>query len=322
LAVGDMPLGDKTSRFDYQSFDPTTHRLYIAEMGSGKLLVFDTQAKSLVATLDGFPKITGVLAVPELHKIYASAPGAGIVASASVALGMAGLTTGSGKLIILDDRSLKEIARLPAGVFPDGIAYDPDDNKIFVSDEVGGAVGVIDAVTNRVIARIDTGGEVGNVQYDSKTKRVYAPLQSRNELAIIDPREDRLVERLPLPGANHPHGLRLAEGAGIGYVACDENDRLLTVDLSSGRILDSQAIGRDPDVLASDPGLKRLYVASESGTLSTFDITNPSAPIKLGDTFIGEDAHSIAVDSRTHRLFLPLRDVGGKAVLRILEPRQ
>jgi DNA-binding beta-propeller fold protein YncE len=321
LRIADLPLGAKTSRFDYQSFDPATSMLYIAEMGAAKLLVFDTRRQSLVASLDGFPKITGVLDVPELHKLYASVPGGGIAASASVALGMAGLSSGNGKLAILNDISLKEVARLPVGVFPDGIAYDADDHKIFVSDELGRAVFVIDAATDKLVARIETGGEVGNVQYDPVSKRVYAPLQSRNELAVIDPRQNRLLERRPLAGAQHPHGLRIAQGAAIGYIACDENDRLLTVDLSDGRVLGGQAVGHDPDVLASDPDLKRLYVASESGTLSSFDIANPAAPKNLGDEFIGEAAHSVAVDSRTHRLFLPLRDVGGKAVLRILQPR-
>jgi DNA-binding beta-propeller fold protein YncE len=319
--IGDAPLGAKTSRFDYQSYDPIASRLTIAEMGSGKLLVFDTRSQTLVASLDGFPRITGVLAVPALHKIYASVPGAGIAASASVALGMAGLSSGSGKLAILNDVSLKEIARLPVGVFPDGIAYDQDDQKIFVSDELGRAVVVVDAVGDRVIARIETESEVGNVQYDPITKRVYAPLQSRNELAVIDPRQNRLIERIPLPGAKHPHALRIAEGAAIGYVACDENDRLLTVDLANGKILAADAIGHDPDVLAADPQLKRLYVASESGTLSTFDISNPARAKKLGDEFIGEDAHSVAADPRTHRVFLPLRDAGGMAVLRMLQPR-
>jgi len=75
--VGDYPLGEATSRADYQSFDPTSSRLYIAKMGSGKLLAFDAARNSLIAERDGFPKVTGVLVVPELHRVYASVPGAG-----------------------------------------------------------------------------------------------------------------------------------------------------------------------------------------------------------------------------------------------------
>jgi DNA-binding beta-propeller fold protein YncE len=189
-----------------------------------------------------------------------------------------------------------------------------------VSDELGSAVDVIDGLTDKVIARIDTGGEVGNVQYDPITKRVYAPIQSRNELAVIDPRQNRLIERRALPGAQHPHGLRIAEGAAIGYVACDENDHLLVVDLISGKVLRSEPIAHDPDVLSADSDLKRLYIASESGALSTFDISDAVAPRKLNDVFIAEGAHSVAADPRTHRIYLPLPDVGGRALLRILEP--
>ena len=44
--VADVPLGDPTDRFDYQSFDPISDRLYIAKMGSGRLLVFDVHSQT------------------------------------------------------------------------------------------------------------------------------------------------------------------------------------------------------------------------------------------------------------------------------------
>lgn len=319
--VADVPLGDRTSRFDYQSVDPSTGRLAISKMGSGKLLVFDARARKLIAELDGFPKTTGVLMVPELRKIYASVPGAGLSASLSVALGMAGMTKGSGAVAIVDSASLKEITRLPGGVFPDGIAYDPKDRRIFVSDEMGGALIVIDADTDKPIGRIDTGGEVGNVQYDPVTGHIYVPVQSHDELIAVDPVALKVIARHKLPGCRHPHGLRIADGAPIGYVACDENDLLFAVNLTSGKITAEPPIGRDADVLASDPGLKRLYVASESGYLTVVGIDEPAEPVALGMVMVANNAHSVAVDPATHQLFLPLKDLDGKAVMRILRPK-
>src|SRR5436305_1732787 len=79
--VGDYPLGEAVNRTDYQSVDPGGRRLYIAKMGGGQLLVFDLDHNKLVAQLDGLPKVTGVLVVPELRKVYASVPGSGIVRS-------------------------------------------------------------------------------------------------------------------------------------------------------------------------------------------------------------------------------------------------
>lgn len=319
--VGDFPLGAATSRVDYQSFDPTAHRLYIAKMGAGQLLVFDTETDGLVAALDGFPKTTGVLVVPALRKVYASVPGAGFVPSLSVALGMVGLSSGRGAVVVVDTQTLKEITKLPGGVFPDGIAYDPRNRRVFVSDELGSAILVIDADENRLIARVAPGGEVGNVQYDPITTMIYAPIQSRNELATIDPATLKLVARHPLPGCAHPHGLAIAPSEPVGYIACDHNDRLLTVDLATRKILARQPVAHDPDVLAIDPNSRRLYVAAESGNLSTFDITSTRTPRSLGDVFVGHDAHSVAVDPDSHRLYLPLGNVGGKAVLRVLAPK-
>jgi DNA-binding beta-propeller fold protein YncE len=234
---------------------------------------------------------------------------------------MAGLSSGRGVVAILDTADLHEIARLPGGVFPDGIAYDPKDRKIFVSDELGAAVLVIDADTNRLVARIEPGGEVGNVRYDPVTAKVYAPIQSRDELAVIDPVNAQLTTHYALPGGKHPHGLAIAPDAAVGYVACVGNDRLLTVDLATGKTLDRQLLGHDPDVLAIDPVIRRLYVASESGNLSSFDIATATAPTSLGDVFVGKDAHSVAVDPMSHRLYFPLADVNGQSVIRVLAPK-
>ena len=319
--VGDYPLGGRTDRLDYQSVDAATRRLYIAKMGAGQLLSFDLDQNRLVTVLDNFPKVTGVLAVPEQHKVYASVPGAGLIPSLHVALGIMGLSAGRGAIVVLDTSDLHEIVRLPGGVFPDGITYDPKDRKVFASDEFGSAVLVIDADKDQLIARIDIGGEAGNVRYDPQTSRVYVPVQSHNALAVIDPATNRLVERYDLAVADHPHGLIISPDKPIGYVACDGDDRLLTIDLTTGRVLARNAIARDPDVLAIDPGAKRLYVAGETGNLSSLDIADPASPRSLGDVFIGDDAHSVAVDPTSHRLYLPLEDVNGRSVLRVLIPK-
>jgi DNA-binding beta-propeller fold protein YncE len=319
--VGDFRLGDATDRMDYQSFDAGPQRLYIADMGQGKLLVFDTAANRLVRSLDGFSKVTGVLAVPQLHRVYASVPGGGVIASLKVGAGMLGLSSGSGEVAVVDTGSLRVLAHLPGGVFPDGLAYDAKDKRLFVSDELGSAVLAIDATDNRSLAAIATGGEVGNVRYDPISARVYAPIQSRDALAVIDPGALKLVTRYQLPGCAHPHGLMIHPTEAIGYVACDENDVLVTIDLTDGRILTKSTVAHDPDVLAIDSKTMRLYVAGETGILSTFDLTNAASPLPQGEVYAGPGAHSVAVDPTSHRLYLPLADHDGHADLRVLAPK-
>jgi len=191
------------------------------------------------------------LAVPDLGTVYASA-------------------TGANQVAVIDVRPLTIIARIPGGTYPDGIAYDPVEHKIFVSDETGGTDTVIDLRTNTRVATIDLGGEVGNTQYDPVSRRIFADVQTRNDLVAIDPVADRIVDRYPLQGCQHDHGLLLDGARRLAFVVCDGNAKLLVVDLRSMRVRSVFPVGQDPDVLAFDEGLHRLYVSSESGWLACF----------------------------------------------------
>ncbi len=102
-------------------------------------------------------------------------------------------------------------------------------------------------------------------------------------------------------------------------MACEENAKLAVLDLTEKRMTAIHPTGADPDVLAFDRGLNRLYVSAESGTLAIFDVRGRGLE-KVGEGFYAPKAHTVAVDSRTHRVYLPLENVGGRPVLRIAEP--
>ena len=72
--VADVPLPGAASRFDYASLDPGSGRLYLNHMGAGEVVVFDIRARKVVAVLKGFPRCTGILAVPALDRIFVSTP--------------------------------------------------------------------------------------------------------------------------------------------------------------------------------------------------------------------------------------------------------
>jgi tricorn protease-like protein len=73
--VADIPLPGPAVRFDYQSLDVKNARLYIAHMNADQLVVFDTQKGEVVGNLDGFKRVHGVIAVPDVGRVFASATG-------------------------------------------------------------------------------------------------------------------------------------------------------------------------------------------------------------------------------------------------------
>jgi YVTN family beta-propeller protein len=298
--VTDIALPGSASRFDYQSFDATTGRLYVAHMGADQVVVFDTATQQVVGTVGDVKTPTGVLAVPALGRIFVSAAGSGDVA-------------------VIDAERLEVIAQVGQLGFPDGLSYAPASKQVFVSDESGGGELVIDATTNAVVTTIDIGGEAGNTHYDPGSGCILVAVQSANQLAVIDPTTDRLVGRYDLDAdCQTPHGFLIDAPRRQALVTCEDNALLLVVDLRTMLVTTTYRVGDGPDVLAFDPAWHRLYVASEAGVVSVFDVAEHN--LTLVGTYEAPHAHSVAVDPSTHLIYLPLENVDGQPVLRILAP--
>ncbi len=296
----DVPLPGNTSRFDYQSLDPQSGLLYIAHMGEGQILLFNTKKGELQATLSGFPGVTGLLVVPELHRLYAS-------------------VTTRHEVDVVDTQTLKTLARIPAGNFPCGMAYVPGLRQVYVSDERGGEEVVIDAVQDKRLAFVKMGGEVGDSCYDPGSSRVFADVQSQNELVALNPQTRKVLLRYSLQSGRHPNGLCLDPNSRLAFVACGGDAKLVVVDLDHFQEVGVSDVGKGPDTMAFDPQLGYLYAASESGTVSVFRVRDRQVE-KVGDFFVGANAHSVALDPATHLLYFPLRQGDSGPVLRILKP--
>lgn len=140
--VADIPLPGPAVRFDYQSVDADAGRLYIAHMNADKLVVFDLKARKVVADLEGFENVHGVIAVPAMGRVYAT-------------------VTGRHHVAVVDAKTLKVLARVGDIVYPDGLAYVPGVDRVFVSDEHGATDVVIDAKTNRQLSASRSGAKPG-----------------------------------------------------------------------------------------------------------------------------------------------------------------
>jgi DNA-binding beta-propeller fold protein YncE len=297
--VADIPMPGPAVRFDYQTFDPSSRRLYIAHMNADQVVVFDTSKRQVVANLDGFKRVHGVTVAPENHRLYASA-------------------TGNHQVAAVDTQSLKTLGTAGPINYPDGLAYAPKQNKMLVSDERGGVDAVIDATSNKLIANIPLGGGAGNTVYDSVSGHILVAVHGVNLLAVIDPATNQIVSRIPLAGIKNPHGIALDASNHIAFVAGESNHSLAVVDLNAMKVLSTHQVGEDPDVLAYDPGLERLYVSAESGTVTVFQ--NNNRKLDLLSSFEMPHAHTVSVDPKTHLVYFPLENIDGHPILRIMQP--
>lgn len=300
----ELPGGN--SRFDYASVDPRRNLLFVAHLGASQVVEINIRTGRVVRTIGGLSHVHGVLVVPALHRVYATATGANVVVR---------ISEGTGQIL----------GRTATGAYPDGLAYDPANGTIWTTNESGGSETIIDAATGaprgtvRLGAARPGGVTAGNVAYDPVSGRMLVDLQSQNQLAVIDPATRTVIRRVPLPGCSDDHGLAVDGPARLAFVVCDINDVLLTVDMTTWRVTGTANVGVEPDVVAFDGHAGRVYVASESGWVTVFQLRGRRLHV-ISFNHLADDAHAVAVDPATGRSYFPaLRASGGHPALLVCE---
>jgi DNA-binding beta-propeller fold protein YncE len=289
-ALGDVGLPGHATRFDYQDVDAARGHLVIAHMGDSEVVVVNLSDGATVGRVPGIDTVRGVIVATD--RIFATAK--------------------NGELVTIDATTLKETGRQKTGQAPDGVAWDSVDDIVATSDQRDGALSLF-LLGKRTVVPLGT--ETGNVVFD-EPRRLFWVTVVPDQLVSVEPETGAVKQRIDLPGCRGAHGLRLHPDGQSAFIACEENDLMVRVTLATGALTPGP-VGKDPDVLAIDPGLMRLYVAAESGDLTVFDLARPGLH-EVARAHIADAAHSVAVDPATHRLFFPLKD-GPK--LRIMKPQ-
>lgn len=293
----DVP-GPKGQRFDYLTIDASRRYLFSTHLGAGLLYVIDLDSQRVIKTISDLPGIEGVEIAPDVKKVYTS-------------------DWHENKIAVVSLDSLAVIKKLPTEAKPDGIAYAAPFHKLYVSDERGNAVAVVDTINDKIVRHMLFDSETGNVRYDPVSRRVLVNLQDRNVIAEIDPTKDREVARYPVGTCRGNHGMALDPEHRLAFLACEENDQMTVFDLAAHKPVRDFPLPDGADVIAYDAGLRRIYVACYSGAISIFQADDAQHIRKLDDVPVERKVHSLAIDPRTHKVYLPEQEANGRPAARI-----
>jgi DNA-binding beta-propeller fold protein YncE len=303
VPVADVPLPGRANRFDYQDLDAAKGLLVIAHMNDASVVVVKASDGSVVKVIPNVPRARGVAIAAEVGRIF--------------------VTSSPHALVVLDEGTLDEIARVETGAGPDGVGWDPTHEIVGVSDQHAGAISLLAGAGRGARRDVPLGRETGNVVFDAPRGVFWITVvgpTSPDALVSIDPVAAKKVTSIPLPGCAGAHGLRIHPDGKSALVACEDDAKLARVELDGAHAIELAPTGDGPDVLAIDPGLGWIYVAAESGDLTVFDLGQPGLA-RVGAQRPGERSHSVAVDPATHRVFFPLeKGPNGAPVLRIMKP--
>jgi DNA-binding beta-propeller fold protein YncE len=298
IAMLDVP-GPLGKRFDYLKIGYKNHFLLSAHLGADQFYVIDLKTNKLIRTVTDTPGVEGIEYIEDLDKAYTS-------------------NWRDKSIGVIDMKQMKVIKKIPARAKPDGLVYAPPFGKVYVSDEQGKALIVIDVKSDTVVKTIEFSSETGMPQYDPIAQKVYLNLQDQNMFAVIEPKTDKVEDQFDTGKCKGNHGMALDVEGRLAFLGCEASNLLGVFDLKTHKLVSEIPLPEGVDVIAFDPGLQRIYAACYSGSISIIQKESATQFRKLEDFPLQPKVHSLAVDTETHRIYVPEQEENGKPASKLI----
>jgi len=269
--------------WDYLSVDEMSGSIFVSH---GTVVnVVDENCGKLLGTIPDTKGVHGIAIANDLNKAFIS----------------------NGKdssVTVIDLRTLALIDKIQVtGQNPDAILYDPFSHKVFSYNGRSSSATVIDGATNKVIATIKLDGKPEFSVSDEKGK-VYVNIEDKSEISCINSSTLKVEQSWHLAPGEEPSGLAIDKENHRLFSVCG-NRMMVVVDALSGKIITTLPTGGDTDGAAFDPGLKRAYSSNGEGTMTVVQEVSPNEFKVLENVTTQTGARTIAVNKKTHHLFLP-----------------
>jgi DNA-binding beta-propeller fold protein YncE len=169
---------------------------------------------------------------------------------------------GNNSLGVIDLAVGKVLHRIPDLSEPQGVAYVPFADSVFVANAGDGSVRVLRAEDLTPIGRIELSDDADNVRVDTAHKRVLVGY-GKGALAVIDPASLTKIANIHLKA--HPEGFQIDETGTQVFVNVPDAHEIGVVDLATGstRSLLTQGAGSNFP-MAIDGDTHRLLVVFRS----------------------------------------------------------
>jgi DNA-binding beta-propeller fold protein YncE len=272
--------------WDYLEPDPIERRLYVSH--ENHVVVIDMDTLKVVGDVPDAPGIGGVALAHDLNR--------GFTANGD-----------EDTISVFELSTLKSLGKWKAtGKRPNQIGYEPATKRVFSFNSTGRNITVFDALSGAVLGTIAVDGRTEFYAMDGKGM-IYDSLQDKATVIAIDARTMKVVATYSLAPNAQPAGTVMDPITRRIFVAC-RSKSLLVLDADSGKILATFPIGERNDAAKFDPGLKLAFASNGDGTLAVLHEDSADKFTMVDTVHTEYGARTMAVDSKTHRLFMPSAD--------------
>jgi len=219
---------------------------------------------------------------------------------------------GNNSLGVVDLVAGKVLRRIAGLSEPQGVAYVPFSDSVFVANAGDGSVRVLRGEDLTPIGRIELGDDADNVRVDAARKRVLVGY-GKGALAVIDP--GNLSKTADIPLKAHHEGFQIDETGTRVFVNVPDAREIAVADLSVGstRSLPTQGAGSNFPMAIDGEAHQVLVVFRSPPTLMALSSQDAQFASKVETC---GDADDVFVDRQRRRIYVSC----GEGVVDVLEP--
>jgi YVTN family beta-propeller protein len=295
-----IPLGEVKGRIDHLAFDPTRHRLYVAELGNNSVGIVDLKARHVVRTVSGFDEPQGIAYEPSSDTVYVASGGDGSV-----------------RMFRAEDFSA--LGRIDLGEDADNVRVDRKAERVYVGYD-DGALAVIDPATRSKVADIALKGHPESFQLEPTGPRIFVNVPDAHEIAVVDRDLRRQVASWStgILVANYPLTIDASGGEAIPVFRLPA--RLERYEMRTGRSLGGIDVCGDSDDVFIDSTRRRIYVICGEGVVDTYNASG-NQYTRVGRLKTSGGSRTGLYVPELDRLIIAIRAKGNEpAALWILRP--
>ncbi len=278
----EIPIGGEGG-WDILTIDSAASRLYLSH--ATKVIVVDLRKNAVAGEIGDTPGVHAFVPIPELQRGFSS-------------------NGKESKSSVVDLTTLKTTSKIDTGSNPDAVVYEPRHGEVYVFNHTGNSVTVINAKAATVSVTIQLEGSPEFAAVDEKAGRIYCNIEDKSEVAVIDANKHEVVAHWSLAPGENPSGIALDARHHRLFSGC-HNKVMTMLDTESGKVIGTVPIGAGVDGCAFDDSTQFVFASCGDGTIT---IAKEEAPNKLPVVQVlktERGARTIALDPRTHRIFLP-----------------
>ena len=266
---------------------PDAHRLYVSH--ATKVVVIDTTTDKVIGEI---PNTNGVHGIAIAEKF-----GRGFTSNGR-----------NNTVTIFDLKTLKTIGTAKTDKNPDIIIFDPATNRVFAFNGGSNNATVIDAADGKVAGTVELGGKPEFAVSNGKGT-VYVNIEDKSQVVAIDSKKLTVTSRWPIAPGEEPTGLAIDPKTERLFIVCS-NKKMIVMDAAKGKVIADLPTGTGTDGAEFDPGTKFAFSSNGEGTLTVVhEDSKDKFSVAESDT-TQPRARTMAVDTKTHKVYLPTAQFG------------